>query len=93
MKFPRCVYHQNIRSFGFRTKLHICIAASRIPTSPNRIETIPIRCTATGRNAPNSNSARLDPNVTTPATQSIGRALPPRASSFNFSTRYPENAA
>ena len=90
--FPRCVYHQNIFSVGFRTNFHISAAAARIPINPNTIDTIPKPCTKAGRNAPNPARQALAAKQITAAIQSIGSALPPRASSFNRVTRYPANA-
>jgi hypothetical protein len=90
--FPRCVYHQNIFSVGFRTNEISCPAAPIIPINPKTTPTTGSTSIDSGRNHDIHASIALVENVITPAIQSIGDALPPRASSFNRSTRYAEKA-
>jgi hypothetical protein len=87
------VYHQNIFSVGFRTKLLICVNASIIPINPNTMATIPMFCTIAGLNAPNPARHALAANVIAPAAQSIGCASAPFGRSFNARTRHAEKHA
>ena len=92
MNFVRCEYHQNIFSFGLRIKSKMSARMLRVPRLPSSMATTRICCTAAGRNQPRATRETDTARAMPAAAQSIGRAAPPFARSFNCKTRYPEKA-